>query len=54
MIEPAKLLKDFGVSGIVSDNALVCVFSAGMLDGDRYPSHDQSRQKCGLTSFCCS
>lgn len=33
MIQPAKLLKDFGVSRIVSDDAFVCILSADMLDG---------------------
>lgn len=35
MIEPTKLLQDFGVSGIVSDDAFVRVFSADVLYGDQ-------------------
>ena len=34
VIQPAELLKNFGMSGVVSDDTLVRVFSADMLDDD--------------------
>jgi len=38
VVQPAKLLKNLGMSGIVDNDTFVCVFSADMLDGDRCPS----------------
>lgn len=35
MIQPAKLLKDFGVPRIVSNDTLVRILGADMLDRDR-------------------
>lgn len=54
VVQPTKLLKNFGVSRIVSDDAFVSVFSADMLVEDRCPSHHSSKENDGLTSFCCS